>query len=80
MDKLVNAFKTSPKEPVAEVDKILEGYLHEVDKLKVNTVNRVKTMYMASKLRDLSIQNGQTMSLLYDILISGGVPKDTIVA
>jgi hypothetical protein len=33
---------------------------------------------MASKLRDLSIQNGQTISLLYDILNSGGIAKDKI--
>lgn len=80
MDKLVNIFKSNPKEPAVEADKVLEAYLHEVDKLRVNTVNRVKTMYMASKLRDLSIQNGQTISLLYDILSSGGLAKETIVA
>ena len=49
MDKLVNIFKSNPKEPAVEADKVLEAYLHEVDKLRVNTVNRVKTMYMATR-------------------------------
>lgn len=37
-------------------------------------------MYLAAKLRDLAIQNGQTISLLYDILSSGGMSNDLIVS
>ncbi len=58
----------------------MENYLKEVNKLKVNTVNRVKTMYLAAKLRDLAIQNGGTVSLLYEILISGELPKEKVLA
>lgn len=76
----MSTLKSHPKDPAAEVDKVLEAYLLEVGKLKVNTVNRVKTMYLASKLRDLSIQNGQTISLLYEILSSGGLAKDKLLA
>lgn len=79
VDKLISVFRTASKDFVAEVDKVLEAYLGEIDKLKVNTVNRVKTMYLASKFRDLAIQNGQTISLLYDILSAGGLPKEKIL-
>lgn len=80
VERLVSVAKTNPKEPAEEFDKIMDSYLTEIGKLKINAVNRVRSMYLAAKLRDLSIQNGSTISLLYEILSSGAVPKDKIMS
>jgi hypothetical protein len=46
----------------------MEQYFIEVNKLKINTINRVKSIYLSAKLRDLSLQNGSTLSILYEVL------------
>ena len=67
VERIINQVK-SPTTTAEQIDAILDQYFIEVNKLKANTINRVKSIYLSSKLRDLSLQNGTTISLLYEVL------------
>ena len=78
VERIINQLKAG-ETTHSQIDSIMDQYFFEVDKLKANTINRIKSIYLTAKLRDLSLQNGTTISLLHDVLEKVGATKAQIL-